>query len=74
MSAETVTNKIEEKAKESALEILANAEKEGARIRDGIIADARQREEKILRCAVIGFVRKRIKPTANLLNTDNFIL
>lgn len=67
MSAETVTNKIEEKAKESALEILANAEKEGARIRDGIIADARQREEKILKTAELNaeITKKGILQSAN---------
>ncbi len=51
MSAETVTNKIEEKAREGALEILAAAEKEGAKARDGIIADAREREDKIIKNA-----------------------
>lgn len=48
MSAETVTTKIEEKAKEAALEILAKAEEEALKVRDDILADAHAREDKII--------------------------
>ena len=48
MSAETVTTKIEEKAKEAALEILAKADKEALKVRDDILADAHAREDKII--------------------------
>ena len=51
MSAETVTTKIEEKAKEAALEILAKAEEEAVNVRAAILADAKAREDKILNTA-----------------------
>ena len=51
MSAETVTTKIEEKAKENALEILARAEEEALKAREAILADAKAREDKILKTA-----------------------
>ncbi|MBQ7898119.1 MAG: V-type ATP synthase subunit E [Clostridia bacterium] len=67
MSAETVTNKIEEKAKESAREILAIAEKEGEKVRDGIISEAHEREEKIIKSAghTAEITKKGILQSAN---------
>ncbi len=48
MSAETVTLKIEEKARESAETILAEAQKEAEKKYAEILAEAKVREEKIL--------------------------
>lgn len=75
MSAETVTNKIEEKAKEQALEILATADKEALKVREDILSDARAREEKIIGVATqnADTVKKGIIQSA-MLNSKLLIL
>ena len=67
MSADTVTLKIEEKAKESAKVILEEAKKEADKKREAVIADAALREEKIISNAEFqsDVVKKGILQNAN---------
>lgn len=51
MSAETVINKIEEKAKEASLEIIKEAEAQAQKTRETIIEDANMRKKKIIASA-----------------------
>ena len=67
MSADTVTLKIEEKAKESARIILEEAKKEADKKRESIIADATLRKDKIISNAEFqsDVVKKGIIQNAN---------
>ncbi len=68
MSADTVTLKIEEKAKETARIILEDAQKEAEKKSDAVIADANIRKDKILENAEhqSGIAKKGIIQAANV--------